>query len=133
MTVTLTTIDRAALTLLVLPARTLPVANLWQAYPIDLGESAAEIGDALHAVAWLNDITPDQLAIVGVEFADPEQHNTTVTLSGTDLDAMSWVLGDGGMALESTAGVLTQLERLASVAVPVYASMGVNELDQIAH
>ena len=121
MTVTLTTIDRAALTLLVLPARTLPADNLWQAYPIDLGESAAEIGDALHAVAWLNDITPDQLAIVGVEFADPEQHNTTVTLSGTDLDAMSWVLGDGGMALESTAGVLAQLERLVSVAVPVYA------------
>ncbi|MEH6797561.1 MAG: hypothetical protein V7694_25920, partial [Rhodococcus sp. (in: high G+C Gram-positive bacteria)] len=87
MTVTLTTIDRAALTLLVLPARTLPADNLWQAYPIDLEESAAEIGDALHAVAWLNDITRDELAIVGVEFADPEQHNTTVTLSGTDLDA----------------------------------------------
>ncbi len=91
MTVTLTTIDRAALTLLVLPARMLPADNLWQAYPIDLGESAAEIGDALHALAWhndirLNDIPPDHLAIVGVEFADPEQHNTTVTLSGIDLD-----------------------------------------------
>ncbi|WP_182262547.1 hypothetical protein [Rhodococcus sp. UFZ-B548] len=121
MTVTLTTIDRAALTLLVLPARTLPADNLWQAYPIDLGESAAEISDALHAVAWLNDITRNELAIAGVEFADPEQHNTTVTLSGTDLDAMSWALGDGGMELVSTDGVLAHLDHLVSVAVPVYA------------
>lgn len=122
MTVTLTTIDRAALTLLVVPSRTLPADNLWQAYPIDLAESAAEIGDALHAVAWLNETTPDQLAIVGVEFADPEQYNTNVTLSNADLDAISWAFGaDGDATLTSTAGVLGHLEHLVSVAVPVYA------------
>ncbi|MGB2949248.1 MAG: hypothetical protein WBB62_10645 [Rhodococcus sp. (in: high G+C Gram-positive bacteria)] len=46
-------------------------------------------------MACLNEITPDQLAIVGVEFADPEQHNTSVTLSGTDLDAKSLAVGGG--------------------------------------
>ncbi|QCB51791.1 hypothetical protein E5720_17660 [Rhodococcus sp. PAMC28707] len=90
---TVTTFDRAGLTLLVMPAER--PADLLQAYPIDLGETTDEIAEALLAVSFLEEITPDQFIVTGIEFADPEQHNTTITLNSADLDETTWMLGDG--------------------------------------
>lgn len=118
---TVTTIERAELTLLVLPAQPGPQVSLLHAYPIDLGQSADEISAELDAVAQLEGATRDQLVVAGLEFEDPDQHNTNVTLSGADLDGVAWVLGDGGLALNSAKGVLGALGDLASIEVPVYA------------
>ncbi|MFD4779746.1 hypothetical protein ACFWNH_02025 [Rhodococcus qingshengii] len=118
---TVTTIERAEITLLVLPAEPGPHVSLLHAYPIDLGQSADEIGAELDAVAQLEGATRDQLVVAGLEFEDPDQHNTNVTLSSGDLDGIAWVLGDGGLTLNSVRGVLGVLEHLASVEVPVYA------------
>lgn len=119
MTVTFTTIPRAALTLMVLPAQQLS-GGILQAYPIDLDQHAEAIDAELHAVSVLEG-APDEIVIAGIEFGDPEQHNTTVTISGSDLDQVAWVLGDGGMVLESTTGVLAAIDHLGSIEVPVYA------------
>lgn len=118
---TVTTIERAEITLLVLPAEAGRSVSLLDAYPIDLGQSADEIGAELDAVAQLEGATRDQLVVAGLEFEDPDQHNTNVTLSSADLDGIEWVLGDGGLTLNSAKGVLGVLEHLASVEVPVYA------------
>ncbi|WP_186626577.1 hypothetical protein [Rhodococcus sp. BP22] len=116
---TVTTIERAALTLLVVPVE--PPADLLQAYPIHLGETVEEIEEALHAVSFLEEITPDQLVVTGIEFADPEQHNTTVTLNSADLDGITWGLGDGGWSLTSATEILANLKHLTSIEVPVRA------------
>lgn len=120
MTATFTTIPRAALTMLVLPAQQLSAGDITQAYPIDLDQHAEAIDAELHAVSVLEG-APDEIVIAGIEFGDPEQYNTTVTITGSDLDQVAWVLGDGGMVLESTAGVLAAIDHLGSVEVPVYA------------
>ncbi|MGB3676513.1 MAG: hypothetical protein WA988_18945 [Candidatus Nanopelagicales bacterium] len=118
---TVTTIERAELTLLVLPAQQARSAGSLHAYPIDLGQSAEEISAELDAVSELEGATRNQLVVAGIEFEDPEQYNTTVTMSSADLDGVTWVLGDGGLVLDSAIGVLGVLEHLASVEVPVYA------------
>ncbi|PZU04717.1 MAG: hypothetical protein DI630_00970 [Gordonia sp. (in: high G+C Gram-positive bacteria)] len=118
---TVTTIERGELTLLVLPTEQAQRAGLLHAYPIDLGQSADEISAELDAVSDLEGITRKQLVIAGLEFEDPEQHNTNVTVGSSDLDGVTWVLGDGGMVLTSAKGVLGVLDHLASIEVPVYA------------
>jgi hypothetical protein len=118
---TVTTIERAELTLLVLPAQQARTAGSLHAYPIDLGQSAEEISAELDAVSELEGASRHQLVVTGLEFEDPEQHNTTITVSSADLDGVAWVLGDGGLVLDSAVGVLAVLEQLASVEVPVYA------------
>lgn len=116
------TIDRADLTLLVLPAEQAQCKDLPHSYPIDLGDTPVQIEDELGVIASLEDITVEQFVLVGVEFEDPDQHNTTATVSGADLGALSWAVGDaGGVAMLGARGVLSVLTLIRSVDVPVYA------------
>lgn len=120
MTTTLTTIDRTAITLLVAARKKRFSGAVSQSYPIDLADSAAQIDKSLHAVAWLEETTLDNLVIVGIEFADPEQHNTTVTLTGPELIAVTWVSRDGGPLFSMVGEIPGFVEEVVSASVPVY-------------
>lgn len=74
-----TLVHITSVTALVAPVATVDAggrAPLVEVLPIDLGDADAE--------AILADLVADEgeLVLVGLEFADPEQYNTTVTLMG---------------------------------------------------
>lgn len=111
------TIPADGLTVLVARRRDIDPADatapaLWT-YPIDLGQSRAELAAEVEAVARdCAEFTPDsdsdlpagtdpaQVFIVGVEFAHPDQHDTTVTLLGYRQ------LVDARFALDTPDGVV---------------------------
>lgn len=118
---TVTTIDRDSLTLLVLPAKHITTAQNHDAYPVDLCGSADEVSDDLETIAELESVDVAELVIAGVEFDDPEQHNTTVTLRTDDLAGVLWLLDGGSLALADTVLVLGHRDRLTAIEVAAAA------------
>lgn len=116
MTVTLTTTDRAALTLLVLPVRTLPADNLWQAYPIDLEEirCRGQRRTPCSGMPQRDHAGPARDCGSRVRGSGAAQHLCHVERNRPGREVV------GGRRRRDT-GVLAQLVHLVSVVVPAYA------------
>jgi len=113
----------SAVSLLVMPAKDARRKSLLHAYPVDLGQTLAEVTDELAAIGEIERVETGSLEIVGLEFADPEQHNTSVTLGTGDLADVEWLIGDMGLGIRGTDSRVTlrNLDKLSAIEVPVYA------------
>ena len=120
-------IPAGELTLLVAPAATdeHDAPSLVGAYPVDLGNDPEEVTDVVIAICQIEQVRATELTVLGVEFDDPEQHNTRVTVSGSSLRDL--VLRVEGMDLSGQGSLDALLrsarlrEALISLEAPVYA------------
>lgn len=105
---------------------------IYAGYPIDLDAGSAGVAKQLRGICADEQITVDQLEVVGIEFGDPEQYNTTVTLDRDGLEMIVWNHTDAATG-QTTALVhgtpdTMELQNLVdpqgqtSVSVPVYSN-----------
>ena len=110
-----TRLDIASITLLVAE----PGAHAGAAamIPFDLDEGTAQAAAALADFAADEHLETADLILAGIEFSDPEQWNTTVTLTGADL--MSSIFADASGSRIPSDEVLVRIAELDQVTVPV--------------
>lgn len=116
-------IDAAEITLRVMDPSQNTETDAIHAWVILLDEGPGEAAAQLAEVAEAAGCSAAELRLVGIEFAHPEQYDTTVTLSGTDLEDVIWCFEgieiSGAPAAEIVLHQPGALDRLEAVRVPV--------------
>lgn len=113
------------LTLLVMDPSQPVGTPIHQAWIVTLDEGLDTAGaDQLVDIALDADCSVDELRLAGIEFAHPEQYDTTVTLAGSDLDNIIWILDgievSGAPAAEIVMHHPDATRQLKGIRVPVF-------------
>lgn len=124
-------IDTAEITMLVAPINPetghAGSSGIYAGYPVDMDAGARGVAEQLRDICADEDITLDQLEVVGAEVADPEQYNTVVTLDREVLAQVNWIGRNEVHILGiPTVGQLTDLagqaESTCCAMLPMYAA-----------